>query len=121
MRADAERATSVTIQHYDSYREVKHTYGKHPSLTRRCDVAVARIRLGYRSSGEITGRPAVNRPCKLCDCPMDEALSHHIVSCPVIAPFRPPGLLFPALCNYFIANLDVLEHILTLHPEFLSL
>ena len=100
---------------------MKHTYGKHPTLTRRCDVAVARIRLGYRSSGEITGQPAINRPCKLCDRPMDDALAHHIVSCPVIALFRPPGLLFPALCNYFIANLDVLEHILTLHPDFLSL
>ncbi len=47
-RRDAERANSVSIQHYDSFIDVPHKYCRHGLMVRRHNVVSARLRLGYR-------------------------------------------------------------------------
>ena len=84
---------------------------------------VARIRLGYRylwqvATGDGSPNPEHSR-CKLCEQELGHDLAHYITECPVIRPFRPIGMRYLELCNYFIHS-RVLEDILILHPKFAS-
>ena len=121
IRTDAARRDSVSIPHYDWYRNEGHPYGKSPSLTRRCDVAIARIRMGYRSVWEVSTRPspADLTECPLCRAPNSRTLIHYIIDCKSIDDFRPPGKLYREICDFFIAETHVLEDILTKFPDFL--
>ncbi|XP_069193003.1 UDP-glucosyltransferase 2-like [Procambarus clarkii] len=46
-------------------------------------------------------------------------LPHYITECPVIRPYRPIGMRYLELCNYFIHS-RILKDILTVHPKFAS-
>ena len=117
---DAERSSSVSIQHYDLFRATPHRYGQHPTLTRRCDVAVAWIRLGYRTLWEVTRqRPPQHDACKLCNLPLSHTLQHYILICPETREFRPPGMSYKDYCDHLINDDSALEDILQLHPSFL--
>ena len=88
---DAERANSVSIQHYDKFRGTPHHYGRHPTLTRKCDVAVAWIRLGYRALWEVAKQSSSQYDeCKICKLPRSHSLLHYLLICPETREFRPP-------------------------------
>lgn len=90
-------------KHYDVYRGAGFMYGKSSTLTRACDIAVARIRLGYQTL-----------PCfRLTHS------SHYIKDCPTITHFRPPVILYNDFCKYLITHPTILEDILRVHPDFL--
>ncbi|MCP5016249.1 MAG: hypothetical protein GY938_13400, partial [Ketobacter sp.] len=120
LRTDAERGASISIPHYDWYRTVEPLYERRPILSRRCQVAIARIRMGYRSLWEVANRPLPDHTvCKLCQTPNSRTLIHYIVDCPSIAYFRPPAQSYRSLCDYFINQPNILEDILTAFPDFL--
>ena len=88
LRINAERPGSMSVKHYDQYRGVKHTYGKHRILTRRCDIAAARIRLGYRYLWQVTNKQptAEQAQCRICSAPQSRTLPHYISECQAINP-----------------------------------
>ncbi len=53
-RRDAERANSVSIQHYDNFIDVPHKYHHHGLMVRRHNVVSARLPLGYRPIWQIS-------------------------------------------------------------------
>ena len=117
-RLNAERSNSVSIKHYDRFRDTPHCYGLHPTLTRKCDIAVAWIRLGYRSLWEVSGSDT-HHYCKLCEAPNSHKLLHYLEECPEIREFRPSGMRYAEYCDYLINDNSALEAILHLYPMFL--
>ena len=119
-RMDAERPTSSSIKHYDTLIANKHTYGTGRLYQGACDRIAARIRLGYRHPWEIeyTKSGRVNSEfskCVLCKEENSNSLSHYIVMCPKLSPFRPEGKRFIDLCLHFCQPEHLLP-ILALYP-----
>ena len=106
------------MRHYDQYRGKNRAYEWRSGASRRCDVVRARMRLGYRMYWQLQGsRLADDSRCKLCSEKDKRTLEHYISECHVIQPFRPTGMRYKELCDYFM-SCDILEDILILHPQF---
>ena len=65
----------------------------HPSLraTRKTEAAIHRLRLGYRTAGEIIQDRNIE-PCQHCSVFSPEPLIHYILQCPRTRSLRPPPL-----------------------------
>ena len=119
---DTQRGRSVSIRHYDKYSGTPYMYGTHKILTRQCDVAAARIRLGYRQIWQLNeekGRTndIAHTKCALCGGANMRTLVHYIDQCPVIQPLRPPHKTHQEFINLLLTT-NLLEDILALHPKF---
>lgn len=116
---NAQRPESCSIKSYDKFCNNRYLYGQHSNRTRQCDVVIARIRLGYRHIWQVSEAEPLPEysDCKLCDKPLMHSLEHYIDECETVKDFRPPGLLYHQLCNYFIDS-GVLDDILTIYPKF---
>ena len=120
---NTQRMGSISIQHYDKYSGTPYIYGTHKILTRQCDVAAARIRLGYRQIWQLQeerGHTINNiecTKCALCGGEKMRTLVHYIDQCPIIQPLRPPHKTYQEFINLLLTT-NLLEDILALHPKF---
>ena len=118
-RRDAERATSVSIQHHDQFLECHHKYRRHGLMVRRHNVVSARLRLGYRPVWQVAQADDMPQysSCKLCDRHNANNLEHYCLQCPTVAHLLPRGQNLVNICKYLLTdhNLDL---ILTRHPHF---
>ena len=122
LRINAERPTSFSIKHYDSFRVIKHTYGKGKLYAGPCDRLAARIRLGYRHPWEVAYGKTGNggsefSKCVLCKQDNSNTLIHYISDCSKLRPFRPANKRFYELCTYFCKPENILP-ILSIYPGF---
>ena len=78
---NTERATSVSIQHYDHFIDTVHKYRCHGFMVRRHNVVSARHRLGYRPVWQVSKDDEVPQyfTWKLCHIPnvFLKVLSYH--------------------------------------------
>ena len=119
---DTQRGRSVSIRHYDKYSGTPYKYGTHKILTRQCDVIAARVRLGYRAIWQLHEEKGYDSniehtKCALCGGEKMRTLVHYIDQCPVIQPLRPPRKRYQEIINLLLTT-NLLEDILTLHPNF---
>ena len=119
---EPEKHSSVSIQHSEKFKDIKHTYGKSKIYSGACDRIAARIRIGYRHpwqivterNGEIRSEIA---KCPLCLQENANKLDHYILTCPKLKPFRPEGKKYFELCIHF-CQIETLLPILTIFPGF---
>ena len=121
LQRNSQRPASCSIKHYDNYCNTKHTYGKYKHRTRQCDIVIARIRLGYRYLWQVAKEDPLPKHsnCRLCESPLKHTLEHYITECEVVKDFRPPGMRYSELCEYYIES-GIIEDILELYPKFAS-
>ena len=124
LRTDTQRHASITIKHYDLFRDVHISYGSCPIYTGRCDRLAARVKLGYRRPWQVqydtkgsAPHPVYSR-CNLCDELGKNTLQHYVDECKKLEGFRPPGARFYELCKLFM-NQDTLCAIIGLYPKFM--
>ncbi|XP_076036221.1 uncharacterized protein LOC143022108 isoform X1 [Oratosquilla oratoria] len=111
-RSNAERATSVSIQHYENFLPLPYKYRRNGLIVRRHNVVSARLRLGYRpvwQVGETEGVPRYSS-CRLCDTPNANSLEHYCINCPTIAPLIPHRQSVLDVCKYLLEDLLFPEH-----------
>ncbi|XP_066948657.1 uncharacterized protein [Macrobrachium rosenbergii] len=118
-RRDAERGTSVSIQHHDNFLQSSHKYRRRGLMVRRHNVVSARIRLGYRpvwQVGQTLDIPHYTS-CKLCNLANANNLEHYCLHCPTVRNLLPQGQNLLQTCQYLLKD-DHLDLILTRHPHF---
>ena len=111
-RRDAERATSVSIQHYDNFIHVPYEYRRHGLMVRRHNVVSARLRLGYRPIWQISQAEDVPHysTCRLCNLVNANTLEHYCLACPAVRALLPQGQDLIGVCSYLLSgdNLDLI-------------
>lgn len=123
MRMNTQRSESMSIKHYDLFKDVKIDYGASRVYTGRCDRIAARIKLGYRRPWQINfetreGEPhPVYSQCVLCNEVGKHTLQHYITECTKLSVFRPSGLHFYELCLHFMKH-ETLTAIIGMYPVF---
>ncbi|XP_068213220.1 uncharacterized protein [Palaemon carinicauda] len=118
-RRDAERGTSVSIQHHDNFLQSGHKYRRHGLMVRKHNVVSARIRLGYRpvwQVGQTLDIPHCTS-CKLCNLANANNLEHYCLHCPTVRNLLPQGQNLIKTFQYLLKD-DHLDVILTRHPHF---
>ncbi len=90
--ARLERTRSLTAQTPNSasltWRRVatgNRTLTSTPAIPRSAEVAIYRLRLGYRCKWEI--QETREAECPECDHPTTQPLAHYLAQCPITAPF----------------------------------
>lgn len=118
-RCNAERATSVSIQHYDHFLPYPHKYRRSGLMVRRNNVVCARLRLGWRPVWQVAeqGVPHFSS-CRLCDSPIANTLDHYCQECPPVTDLLPQGLTVVDICKQLLTDSDLLDEILIRHPHF---
>lgn len=121
-KRNKERSASYSIKHYDLFVDNEHKYGQNKLHTGPCDRIAARIRLGYRKIWQLKYETSgvlqeEFSNCDLCNEAQGNTLEHYICFCVKLKHFRPPGLGFVELCNYFCKP-ESLYPILLLYPNF---
>ncbi|KAG0720142.1 Gag-Pol polyprotein [Chionoecetes opilio] len=118
-RTNAERAQSVSIQHYDHFRLTPPKYRRRGLMARRHNIVSARLRLGYRPVWQVSEAGDIPHfsSCKLCDRPRANSLQHYCLECPSVRDMLPQGQPLLAVCDFLLtdSNLDV---VLVRHPHF---
>ena len=119
LRSEAERATSVSIPHYEHFQDRPPKYRRTGLMVRRHNVVSARLRLGYRRVWQVGGMEDVPQfsSCKLCDAPNANDLHHYCLECPTVAPLIPHRQSVLEVCKYLLSD-DHLDLILVQHPHF---
>ena len=119
IRSNAERATSVTIPHYEHFLNHPPKYRRTGLMVRRHNVVSARLRLGYRRVWQVGGTEDVPQfsSCKLCDAHNANNLHHYCLECPVVAPLIPHRRTVVDVCRYLLTD-DHLDILLVQHPHF---
>lgn len=99
-RRDSERTQSVSIQHYDHFRQSPPKYRRHGLKIRRHNVMTARLRLGYRPVWQVceAGDAPHYSACKLCGLPNDNHLQHYCLECPSVMDLLPQGQSMTDTC-----------------------
>ena len=118
-RRNAERASSVSIQHHDCFLQCRYEYRRHGLMVRRHNVVSARLRLGYRPVWQVS--QAQDMPhyssCRLCNTPNANTLDHYCLHCPTVINILPRGLDLINVCKHLLTD-DHLDVLLTRHPHF---
>ena len=85
---------SPTFRHYvQVYNETHFSYGAACNVL--ADTVTMRLRLGYKYYWEYGGPSAgcaTDRQCRVCGADGGHSLSHYVLACPPIAPFRNPDI-----------------------------
>ncbi|XP_068232367.1 uncharacterized protein [Palaemon carinicauda] len=117
-RRDAERGTSVSIQHHDNFLQSRHKYRRRGLMVRRHNVVSARIRLGYHPVWQIEQTLDIPHytPCKLCNLANANNLEHYCLHCPTDRNLLPQGQNLLQTCQYLLKG-DHLDVILTRLPH----
>ncbi len=118
-RMNAERAQSVSIQHYDHFRFSPPKYRRTGLMVRRHNVVSARLRLGYRPLWQVSDAGDIPHysTCKLCDAPNANHLQHYCLECPSVRDLLPQGQDLIDVCRFLFAD-NNLDAVLTRHPNF---
>ena len=88
-------------------------YGRHGALY---DAVVMRLRLGYKYFWELTEADPVS--CKLCNRLGGHTLSHYVLDCPLVSPYRPQGHFeLPEMVSRLINN-GAIFRIVKEYPHF---
>ena len=123
MRTNTQRGESITIKHYDMFKDISIDYGASGVHSGRCDRIAARIKLGYRrpwlcSFLRTGGEPhPVYSLCVLCNEIGKHTLEHYIIECTKLKVFRPPGMCFYELCLHFM-KYETIIAIIGMYPAF---
>ena len=119
VRRDAERATSVSVQHYDHFAGRPPDYRRTGLMVRRHNVVTARLRLGYRPVWQVGGTADVPQysSCKVCGAPNSNTLQHYCLECPAVAQLLPHRQSVLGVCEHLLRG-DNLELVLLQHPQF---
>jgi len=119
LRRDAERASSVSIQHHDHFLHYRYKYRRRGLMVRRHNVVSARLRLGYRPVWQVSHAEDVPHysSCKLCNTPNANTLDHYCLQCPTVLNLLPRDQDLIQICTHLLAD-DTLDLILTRHPHF---
>ncbi|XP_068210351.1 uncharacterized protein [Palaemon carinicauda] len=118
-RRDAERGTSVSIQHLDNFLKSRHKYRRRGLMVHRHNVVSARISLEYRpvmQVGQTLDIPHYTS-CKLCNLANANNLEHYCLHCPTVRNLLPQGQNLLQTGQYLLKD-DHLDVILTCHPHF---
>ncbi|XP_076035376.1 uncharacterized protein LOC143021653 [Oratosquilla oratoria] len=118
-RRNAERAHSVSIQHYDNFIDTSHKYRRHGLLVRRHNIVSARLRLGYRPVWQVCQTEDVSHysTCKLCHLAKANTLEHYCLACPTVKDLLPQGQDLIYVCKYLLQN-ENLDVLLMRYPYF---
>ncbi|KAG0714003.1 hypothetical protein GWK47_014959 [Chionoecetes opilio] len=114
-----QRANSVSIQHYDAFRQHRYKYRRRGLMVRRHNVVAARLRLGYRPVWQVAGFEDAPHfsSCLLCDQPNSNSLEHYCLHCPEVSGLLPLGRPLVDICRHLLAH-DNLDEILVRYPRF---
>ncbi|XP_066974195.1 uncharacterized protein [Macrobrachium rosenbergii] len=119
-RSNAERATSVSIQHYDHFLPHQHKYRRNGLMVRRNNVVCARLRLGWRPVWQVAGQDGAPQfsSCRLCDAPNANTLEHYCLECPLVTNLLPQIFTVVDVCKQLLTDYNLLDEILMHHPHF---
>ncbi|XP_064120882.1 uncharacterized protein LOC135225541 [Macrobrachium nipponense] len=119
-RSNAERATSVSIQHYDHFFPHQHKYRRSGLMVRQNNVVCARLRLGWRPVWQVAEQDGVPHfsSCRLCDAPNANTLEHYCLECPLVSDILPQRLTVVDICKKLLTDNNLLDEILMRHPHF---
>ena len=116
---DHQRAESVSIRHYDAFRDHRFKYRRRGLVVRRHNVVSARLRLGYRPVWQVAGvedEPHFSS-CLLCHSPNANTLEHYCLHCPVVGDVLPREQPLLDVCRHLLEH-DNLEELLVRFPRF---
>ena len=116
---DLQRAHSVSIHHYDSFRHHRYKYRRRGLMVRRHNVVAARLRLGYRPVWQVAGvdgEPPYTA-CLLCHEPRANTLEHYCLLCPVVQPLLPHNQPLVTVCRHLLHH-EALDELLLRFPQF---
>ena len=118
-RRDRQRALSVSIHHYDSFRHHRYKYRRRGLMVRRHNVVSARLRLGYRPVWQVAGVDGAPpyTACLLCNEPLSNTLEHYCLLCRVVQPLLPQDQPLVIVCRHLLRH-EALDELLIRFPHF---
>ena len=105
-RRNTERATSVSVQHYDLVIDTAHKNRCNELMVRRHNVVSARLRLGYRPVWQVSQDENVPHysTSKLCHLPNANTLHHYCLVCPTVKGLLPQEQDLLLICKYLLQD-----------------